>query len=113
MKRFKQSFGHAWQGIVHVYRQERNFRFHCYAVITIIIAGLLLGFGALKWTLIALSIGLVMALEITNTAIEYSWDHLEPNHHPVVGVIKDLMAGAVLVASIAAFAVGVSVIFFM
>lgn len=113
MKRFKQSVGHAWRGIAKVYKQERNFRLHCFAALAIIIVGLILGFGALKWSLIALAIGIVMALEITNTAIEYTWNHLEPNHHPVVGAIKDIMAGAVLIASLAALAVGIFVIFFI
>jgi diacylglycerol kinase (ATP) len=37
--------------------------------------------------------------EIINTAIENTWDHLEPNHHPVVKTVKDMMSGAVLLVS--------------
>jgi diacylglycerol kinase len=113
MKKIKQSIGHAWHGIKVVYTRERNFKIHCMVACAVILLGFVLGFTPLQWILIILCIGLVLSLEVTNSVIEYTWNHLEPNHHPVVGIIKDAMAGAVLIASFAAAVAGICIIFFL
>jgi undecaprenol kinase len=54
-----------------------------------------------------LSISLVLALELINSALEALIDHLHPDVAPAIKIAKDAAAGAVLLASIAAALVGV------
>lgn len=55
---------------------------------------------------LVITAALVLTLEMINSALEYLLDHLHPEHHPAIGAAKDAAAGAVLLASIAALAVG-------
>ncbi len=97
------------EGIMHAIKTERNIRIHFGVAFVVFILGFVIGLSYMEWAVITLSIALVIGLELTNTAIEISWNHLEPAHHPVVKSIKDVMAGAVLVASIGAFIIGIIV----
>lgn len=106
-----ESVRNARNGIAKVFRTELNFRRHCLIAVIVIIVGMALEWDYMKWCLATLAIVAVLGTEMINTAIEYSWNHLEPNHHPVVGTIKDVMAGAVLVVSIGAGVVGLLLIF--
>ena len=111
MKKIKSSFENALNGIAQVMKSERNFKIHCLCMIFVVLIGLLLSWSWIKWSLAILAIMAVLGAEMINTAIEYTWDHLEPNHHPVVGTIKDVMAGAVLIVSIGAAIIGILLIF--
>ena len=71
--------------------------------------GLVLGLTRGEWSAVALAIGLVLSVELVNTAGEQLVDLLHPEHDPRWGRIKDLLAGASLVASLAAAVVGVLV----
>ncbi|MCA0970044.1 diacylglycerol kinase family protein [Halobacillus litoralis] len=95
-------FRFAWNGIQEVCRTERNFRIHLTAVAVVVTAGILLGLSPLEWAVIVLICSLVMALEMVNSSIERIMDYLAPEKHPMAGLIKDMAAGAVLVASIGA-----------
>jgi undecaprenol kinase len=105
------SMGNALNGIFQVFKSERNFQMHCLAVLIVVLLGILLKWEYTKWCFAILTMVVVLGAEMTNTAIEYTWDHLEPNHHPVVGIIKDVMAGVVLVVSIGAAIIGILLIF--
>ena len=61
-----------------------------------------------EWLALVIVIGFVFILEIINTAIETLADHLHPGQHPEIGVVKDVAAGAVLVASVVAVIVGLA-----
>jgi diacylglycerol kinase (ATP) len=65
----------------------------------------------LWWAVAALTIGFVLAAEIFNTAVEGLADHLHPEQHPAIKVVKDCAAGAVLVASIAALGVAAAFVY--
>jgi diacylglycerol kinase len=106
MKTFKKSVGHATDGIQYVYTHERNFRIHTRIALIITAIGLISGWESWKWGIYILTVFGVLIVEVLNSAIEYTWDHLEPAHHPVVGVIKDVMAGAVLLAVIGSIGIG-------
>lgn len=98
----------ALNGLILALRRESSLRFQ----ITIA-AGVLAVLWAtdsppLWWALGFLSIGLVLVAELFNTALEAWVDHLHPNRHPEVGAVKDIAAGAVLVASAIALAVAVA-----
>lgn len=111
MKQIKKSVGHALQGIKEIYKKERNFRIHIGITLIAVVIGCVMDWAPWKWGLFILAAVIVLSLEAVNSAIEYSWNHLEPNHHPVVGIIKDVMAGAVLIASIGAVLIGCILVF--
>ncbi len=105
IKKFAKSVSYAWAGIKEAWRGQS---FRIMLVLALLAIGL--GFGLhispLEWVLLILSVGFVLALEIINTAWELSLDYLRPEINPLAGKIKDLSAGAVLVASITALIIG-------
>ena len=107
---FFKSFRYAFKGIKHVFKNERNFRLHTLISILVLILAIYFNCDLIEFALLVIIISLVMSLEMINSAIEYTWNKLEPNHHPVVGIIKDAMAGSVLIASISAFIVGIIIV---
>ncbi|MDB5721721.1 MAG: diacylglycerol kinase, partial [Alphaproteobacteria bacterium] len=103
---FRLRLGYAVAGIRIVARREDSFRSQCRLAIAAIGTAALLRPAPIWWALLTLSIGLVLALECTNAALEYALDQLHPEQHPEVGHAKDAAAGAVLLASVAAACVG-------
>jgi diacylglycerol kinase len=104
------SFKYAFNGIAHVFRNERNFRLHVFSSILVLILATYFQCDLIEFALLMIVMSVVLITEIINSAIEYTWDKLEPNHHPVVGIIKDAMSGSVLLASLSAFFVGIMII---
>ncbi len=105
MKAFLKSFVFAWRGI-RVGAAGRNFRVMLAVTAAAVALGLGLGLSGTEWALVGLCVGLVLSLELMNTAGEMLVDATSPDFDPRFGRIKDLLAGAVLVAAIAAAAVG-------
>lgn len=105
---FLRRFGYARSGIAVAFRRERSMRTHCVAVVAVVIFLTLTGAPAVWWALIGLAVGLVLVAEMANTAIETLADRLHPGQHPEIGVVKDVAAGAVLVATLVAIVVGVA-----
>ncbi|WP_298599652.1 diacylglycerol kinase [Zoogloea sp.] len=105
---FLRRFGYARAGIVTAFRRERSMRTHGVAVIAAVVFLGLTRAPALWWALVGLAVGLVLVAEMANTAIETLADHLHPGQHPEIGVVKDVAAGAVLVASLVAVVVGLA-----
>ena len=103
---FQLRFGFAVAGIVTVWRRERSFRTQAAAAVAAIAATILLRPGLLWAAAVVLSVSLVLALELLNSALEAMIDHLHPDIAPAIKVAKDAAAGAVLVASIGAAGVG-------
>ena len=105
---FSRRFGYARSGIAAAFRRERSMRTHGAAAVAVAIFLALTGAPALWWALVGLAVGLVLVAEMANTAIETLADHLHPGQHPEIGVVKDVAAGAVLVASLVAVVVGLA-----
>ncbi|SEQ17902.1 undecaprenol kinase [Virgibacillus subterraneus] len=99
-------FSHAWNGLKEVTKTERNFKIHLIATITVIIAGILIQLTLIEWAIIMLTIGLVLVAEATNAAVEKLIDYVKPDTHPLAKTIKDVAAGAVLLAALTALIVG-------
>lgn len=97
-KMFK-SFQFAFKGIKLVLN-ENNFRFHLIATVLVVGAGFYLKVGYSDWLALIICCGFVLTLEILNTAIEKIVDLVSPQKQTLAGQIKDIAAGAVLVASI-------------
>ncbi|HJA86685.1 MAG TPA: diacylglycerol kinase family protein [Candidatus Bacteroides avicola] len=100
------SFGYAWQGIRGCIGKEQNLSFHLITSLAVIIAGIGFDISRNEWIAVILCIGLVIAAELFNTAIERLVDFVSPQRHPIAGQVKDIAAGAVLVCALAAIAVG-------
>lgn len=104
------SFGYAFKGIKQIYKEEQNFRVHTFVSVLVIVGLIAFSFTYIESAVILLCIGFVLVTEMVNTVIENTWDHLEPNHHPVVKSVKDMMAAAVLISAATAIIVGVLVV---
>ncbi len=100
------SFSFAFNGIASFFRYEHNAWIHGIAALLVIAAAIIIKVSVTEMMLIIISIALVWIAEMCNTAIEKIMDHLSPETHPSVKVIKDLAAGAVLVAAFSAFVLG-------
>lgn len=102
-----QKINNAYNGIIFTFKTESNFRFHCYSAVLVFIVFSFLQPDLIWWALIFICIGLVIAAELANTAIEVLLDHIHPEIHPAVGKVKDIMAGMVLSLSVLAAVIGV------
>ncbi|PXW91628.1 undecaprenol kinase/diacylglycerol kinase (ATP) [Streptohalobacillus salinus] len=104
----KKSVGlkYAANGLKYALTNEINMRVHALIVCVVIVFGFILRVNFTEWVLLFLTFGLVLTAEVFNTAVEVMLDHLAPERHPKVGIIKDLTAGGVLVASLIAFIIG-------
>ena len=100
------SFMNAFAGIRVLLRDEHNVRIHCCAAVLVIAAGFLFGISAGEWIAVIFAIGLVFTAEAINTAIERLSDQVQPEWDEHIRDIKDLAAGGVLFAALAALVVG-------
>lgn len=64
------SFGYAFEGIRTGIRKERNMKIHCLAVIAVTVAGTFLHIKPVEWCICLLLFGLILSLELVNTALE-------------------------------------------
>lgn len=101
-----ESFGHARNGLVHLLRTQRNFRVHAGAALLAAALAALLGFSALEWAILTLTIALVLAAEGLNTGIEIAVTLASPERRPEAKAAKDIAAGVVLLCAVAAMAIG-------
>jgi len=99
------SFACAFSGIAQGFGQ-RNMRIHLVVAVLAIIACAVLRCTAVEWAVVLVLIGLVIAAELFNTAIEAAVDLASPDIHPLAKRAKDVAAGAVLVLAITAVVVG-------
>ncbi|WP_243601621.1 diacylglycerol kinase family protein [Virgibacillus halodenitrificans] len=99
-------FTFAWNGLKEVTRTERNFRIHLFITALVLTIGFLVELNWLEWCIVIFAIGLVLVTEVTNSAIEKMIDYLNPAIHPSAKIIKDMAAGAVLIAAIIAALIG-------
>ena len=100
------SFNYAFEGIIHVLRTQRNLRLHFLAAILVFAAAIALGVARLQLIALVLAIAFVLVAEMLNTAIEGVIDVSTTSFDPNAKLAKDIAAGAVLIASIAAVGVG-------
>jgi diacylglycerol kinase (ATP) len=96
------SFQYAFEGFRHFFLTEHNAWLHALATCLVIVVAFVVGISTLEWIAIVFAIALVWITEMLNTAVEKSMDHLSPASHPNVKLIKDVAAGAVLTAALAA-----------
>lgn len=100
------SFKYAFVGIVAALKEEPNLKFHFLAAVLVIIISIFLHISKQDWITIIILIGFVIAVELTNTAIEAVVDEFVNDEHHGAKLAKDISAGAVLVSAITATVVG-------
>lgn len=100
MRKFLRSFTYAIAGILHCIKMERNFKVHLFAMVLVLIAGVLTKITVTEWLIIIVYIVGVLALELVNTAIERAVDLVTEETHLLAKQAKDVAAGAVLVFSV-------------
>ncbi len=100
------SFKYASHGIWQALKDGPNLQIHILFGIIAILLGLIFQITYFEWLIIILLIGLVISLELTNTAIEETVDYFTQNLHPGAKRAKDVAAGAVLIAAITALIIG-------
>lgn len=106
MNRFSRSFFYAWKGLFFALKNEKNFQIEIVIACFVIVVMFLFPLSGSERSLLLLSIVLVLTLELANTALERVMDILKPRVHPYARIIKDVMAGAVLLATFSAIAIG-------
>jgi diacylglycerol kinase (ATP) len=103
------SFGFAFSGLESAVRSENNFIYHFLGCISSFLLGFYLKISTYHWAIIILLIGMVIAAEVFNTAIEKLTDIVSPEFDIKAGQVKDISAGAVLLVSITAAVTGLFV----
>src|SRR6266511_2929849 len=101
-----ESFNYAFEGVIHVLRTQRNMRVHVAIATGVLIAALALGVSKLELIALLLSIAFVLIAEMINSAIEGAIDVSTTSFDPMAKLAQDIAAGAVLIASVNAIAVG-------
>jgi undecaprenol kinase len=107
IKRLAKSFTYAFRGLVKTYREEQNLHIQSMVGGFVIFLSLYLGLSTIELSMIIFLIGLVLLMEFANSAVERITDVLKPRMNTYVKEIKDIMAAAVLLASILSIVVGV------
>ena len=100
------SFRYAFRGFRIAWREEFNFRFDVMCALLAVALGWYFGISSVEWLIVIFLIGFVLAAETFNTALEELCDMYRPVHDPHVAKIKDLSAGAVLLAATASLIIG-------
>jgi diacylglycerol kinase (ATP) len=101
-----QSFNFAFEGIIHVLRTQRNMRIHFVIAAGVLIGALVVGVSKLELVVLLMAISFVLIAEMINSALEAGIDVATTSFDPLAKLAKDIAAGAVLIATINAVAVG-------
>ena len=102
----KNAFAFAFKGILAFFK-EPHARIHLSILFIVIALGLFLDIQKMEWIAVIFASALVISLEMINSALERALDRIHPEKNELIGLAKDISAGAVLLSALAAFAVGV------
>lgn len=100
------SFGYAFHGICLLITQEANAWIHCFAAVCVVVAGFFFGISVSEWIAVIFAIGMVLAAEAVNSAVEALADRVTQEYDEAIKRTKDLASGAVLILAIAAAIIG-------
>ena len=101
-----ESFNFAFEGVIHVLRTQRNMRIHFAIAAAVLIAAVAAGVGRIELIALLLAISFVLIAEMINSALEAGIDVVTTSFDPLAKLAKDIAAGAVLIATVNAVAVG-------
>lgn len=100
------SFNYAINGLIIAVGTERNIKIHYGIAILVLFSSLFFNLSRVEYIVLLLTITLVIASELFNTAIEKTIDLITEEYHPLAKIVKDISAAAVLLAAINSIAVG-------
>ncbi|MFN4226892.1 MAG: diacylglycerol kinase [Candidatus Ratteibacteria bacterium] len=100
------SFDSAFNGLLYVFKRERNFKIHIFVSIIVILLSLFLHVPLTETLIIIIFISLVIVSEIINTTIEILSENIDEEKYNIIKTVKDVSASAVLISSIFAFISG-------
>mgnify|MGYP005811812291 FL=1 len=106
IKRFINSFHYSWDGIKYAFKYEQSMFIHVLMTLLVVVCGIVLELNFQEWLLCIILIGLVIATELINTAIEAVVDLACPEIHPLAKTAKDTAAAAVFVFALTALLCG-------
>jgi diacylglycerol kinase (ATP) len=101
-----ESFNYAFEGVIHVLRTQRNLRIHFLIAAGVLGAAVVVGVTRFELIALLLAIAFVLIAEMINTAVEHTIDVATTSFDPMAKLAKDIAAGAVLIASVNAVAIG-------
>lgn len=100
------SIGFAFKGALLLLKTEASIKVQFGVALIVTVAGFYFEISNYEWMIQILAIGLVMSMEGVNTAIEEVANFIHPERHDKIGLIKDIAAGAVFIASVFACIIG-------
>ncbi len=106
IKRTINSFKYAFNGLIDAYRTEQSVWIYIPVSLLVILAGFLLKISTFEWLIIILILGIILSLELINTALEAVVDLATEKYHPLAKKAKDTVSAAVLVFAITAVIIG-------
>ena len=106
---FGHSMMHALHGVKHVLMHERNARIHLWTAVLALLLGVVLRVKDTELAAVLFAVVIVFLAEIFNTAIERTLDLIDIKENPRIKTIKDMAAGGVLLASLAAACIGFAI----
>ncbi len=98
MKKFFRAFSYAFNGIVYATKTQLNFRAELVTAVLSVCLGFALNISGDEWQWVMLNITVVLVAELFNTAIEFLTNLVSPGYNELAGHVKDVSAGAVLIA---------------
>lgn len=104
--KFIASFNYAVQGIISALKTEKNMKFHYIAAIGVIIVSLFMDLSRTEFISLVFAMTFVVVMEMINTAIERTVDLVVQDYNPIAKYVKDVSAGAVLIAALNALVTG-------
>ena len=105
-RRVGRSFIDAFNGLIFALKTEINFQIEVVFAAAVIALMIIFQVTGTEVLILTMAIAVVLLAELMNTAVERTMDIIQPENHPYVKTIKDLMAASVLVVSLVALAVG-------
>lgn len=100
------AFKHAFRGIGHALKYELNFKIQFVVAVMVIFMGCYFSITSTEWLIVTGTIVLVLSLELLNSTIEKTCNLISKEYHPRIKIIKDIAAGAVLLAALGASIIG-------
>ena len=107
--KFKDSVKHAMDGIDYTMSHEKNFTIELVFAIMVCLASIYFKISTIEWAILLITIAIVLALEIMNTAIERCVDLVTKEYEELAKIAKDTSAGAVFVMSLFSVAIGICI----
>ena len=106
MKRFIKSFSHALVGLRHTLLHEQNFRVELFCAFVTIGCAFIFNITKLEWFVVIINIASVLTAELFNTSIENLCNMIHKTTHPIIKIVKDVSAAAVVITALSALACG-------